>query len=236
MWVAHAPGMPGTFSTPPTSKETASQRSRHASWHLRDRYLIRSPWENVPGSPQPTILRIWQEAHGSFLYPNLALTQPVDAIPPDGARSSTCTFWLHIKYSFEYQWHYTRDPTLCCSISRVNGLYLLEAPHMMSWWPVELCGHLVDIPDLLPPVSRGQHWRHAVHISLQWRHNGRDDVLNHQRLDCLLNCFKHRSKKTSKLRGIGLCEGNSLGTVEFPAQKASNAENVSIWWRYRVTT
>ena len=24
LWVAHAPGMPGTFSPPPTSKETAS--------------------------------------------------------------------------------------------------------------------------------------------------------------------------------------------------------------------
>ena len=34
--VAHAPGMPGTFSPPPTSKEAASQRSRHASRHVRD--------------------------------------------------------------------------------------------------------------------------------------------------------------------------------------------------------
>ena len=37
--------------------------------------------------------------------------------------------------------------------------------------------------------------------------------------------------KTSKLRVIGLCVGNSPGTGdgEFPAQRASNAENVSIW-------
>ena len=33
---AHAPGMPGTISPPPTSKETASQRSRHAPRHVRD--------------------------------------------------------------------------------------------------------------------------------------------------------------------------------------------------------
>ena len=33
--VAHAPGMPGTFSPPPSSKETASKRSRHASRHVR---------------------------------------------------------------------------------------------------------------------------------------------------------------------------------------------------------
>ena len=39
-------------------------------------------------------------------------------------------------------------------------------------------------------------------------------------------------KKTSKLRVTGLCAGNSPGTGEFPAQRASNDENVSIWWRH----
>ena len=41
-------------------------------------------------------------------------------------------------------------------------------------------------------------------------------------------------KKTSKLRVTGLCAGNSPETGEFPAQMASNAENVSIWWRHPV--
>ena len=35
-----------------------------------------------------------------------------------------------------------------------------------------------------------------------------------------------------KLRVTGLCAGNSPVTGEFPAQSASNAENVSIWWRH----
>ena len=66
---------------------------------------------------------------------------------------------------------------------------------------------------------------------LQWRHNDRDGVSNHQPHDCLLNhLFRLSWKKTSKLRITGLCEGNSLGTREFPAQRASNVENVSIWW------
>ena len=34
--VAHAPGMPGTFSPPPTSQEPVSLRSRHAPRHVRD--------------------------------------------------------------------------------------------------------------------------------------------------------------------------------------------------------
>ena len=42
--------------------------------------------------------------------------------------------------------------------------------------------------------------------------------------------FRRRSKETSKLRVTGLCEGNSPVTGKFPAQRASNAESVSIWW------
>ena len=76
-----------------------------------------------------------------------------------------------------------------------------------------------------PEVWTGPH-------TLQWRHNGHDRVSNYQPHDCLLNrLFRRRSKKTSKLRVTGLCAGNSPGIGEFPAQMASNAENVSIWWR-----
>ena len=90
--------------------------------------------------------------------------------------------------------------------------------------------------------------------TLQWRHYERGGVSYHRRLDCLLNrlfrciskktsklrvtdclcnrLFRRRSKKTSKLRVTGLWAGNSPGTGEFPAQMASNAENVFIWWRH----
>ena len=44
--------------------------------------------------------------------------------------------------------------------------------------------------------------------------------------------FRHRSKKTSKLYVTGHCEGNSPMTGEFPAQRANNAETVSIRWRH----
>ena len=77
-------------------------------------------------------------------------------------------------------------------------------------------------------VTRPQ-WVNALH----WRHNGHDSVSKHQPHDCLLNrLFRRRSKKISKLRVTGLCAGNSPETSEFPAQMASNAENVSIWWRH----
>ena len=49
----------------------------------------------------------------------------------------------------------------------------------------------------------------------------------------LLNgLFRRRSKKTWKLRVTGICAGNSPGTGVCPAQMASNAENVSIWWSH----
>ena len=69
--------------------------------------------------------------------------------------------------------------------------------------------------------------------TLRWRHNECDGVSNHQPQDCLLNRLsRRRSKDTSKLRVTGLCEGNSAVTIEFPSQRASDAENVSIWWRH----
>ena len=72
-----------------------------------------------------------------------------------------------------------------------------------------------------------------ITMTLQWRHNDHDSVSNHQHHDCLLNrLFRRKPKKTSKLRVTGLCAGNSPGTGESPAQMASYAEKVSIWWRH----
>ena len=72
-------------------------------------------------------------------------------------------------------------------------------------------------------------------ISLRWRHNERDGVSNHQPHDCLFDrLFRHISKKTSMLRITGFCAGNSPVTGEFLAQRASNAKNVSTWWRHHV--
>ena len=62
-------------------------------------------------------------------------------------------------------------------------------------------------------------------VALHCRHNERDGVSNHQPRDCLLNgLFRRGSKKTSKFRVTGLCEGNSRVTGEFPAQRTNNVE------------
>ena len=64
-------------------------------------------------------------------------------------------------------------------------------------------------------------WHYLSVFSLQWRHNEHGGVSNNRRPYYLLNrLFRHRSNKTSKYRVTGLC------------QRASNTENVSIWWRH----
>ena len=47
--------------------------------------------------------------------------------------------------------------------------------------------------------------------------------------------YSDADEKKSKLRVTGLCAGNSPWTGEFPAHIASNAENISIWWRHHVS-
>ena len=81
------------------------------------------------------------------------------------------------------------------------------------------------------PIASKQH-THII-TTLQWRHNERDGVSNHRRLDCLLSpLFRRISKKTPKLSVTGLCEGNPPVIGVFPSQRANNAENVSIWWHH----
>ena len=46
------------------------------------------------------------------------------------------------------------------------------------------------------------------------------------------NFYSAGDQRKDQLRVTGLCEGNSPVTGEFHAQRTSNAENVSIWWRH----
>ena len=90
------------------------------------------------------------------------------------------------------------------------------ANRVAIWWTYSILDFIVGPP-----------------LSLHWRHNKRNGASNHRCLDNLLNrLFTRISKKTSKLCTIGLCEGTPPVTGGFPSQRASNSENVSIWWRH----
>ena len=80
-------------------------------------------------------------------------------------------------------------------------------------------------------ITKGAEWCHRN--SLQCRHYGHDGISNHQPYYCLLSLLnrlfiiqKHQSSTSlAFVRGIHRW---------LPRTKGSDAENVSIWWRYHV--
>ena len=99
-----------------------------------------------------------------------------------------------------------------CDMAFIEPMYCLTTQYWLlldgfiSIFLSLICIHLVIL--------------HCVCNTSPWRHNERGGVSNHQPHDCLLNrLFRRRSKK--------------LINIELPAQKASNAENVPIWWRHQ---
>ena len=101
--------------------------------------------------------------------------------------------------------------------------------YMNQWWLVYWRIYASPGLNEWSQYSPSRYFKSALH----WRHNDQDGVSNHQPHGRLLNrLFRRRSKKTSKFRVTGLCVGTSPGTGEFPAQMASNAENVYIWWHH----
>ena len=138
----------------------------------------------------------------------------------------------HLYYEIYYLWF-----NQWCVLMKTGGTNLLLLTISACWsssrWPLAPRSCKVSKTwDWCLEFSNSWTW---FLETLQWRQNGCDGVSNHQPRDCLLNrLFRRRSKKTSKLRVTGLCAGISLLTGEFPAQMASNADKVSIWWRHHV--
>ena len=163
---------------------------------------------------------------GMLMYP--------DDIPSAGVEADG--YCCHFMHSPIHPWDWVR-------VLRTNCLE--EIVYILAYWCIQMADpQFIDAYGYYCPSVRssghlGLGWARGWLLPslgdtiLQWRHNGHDSVSNHQPYDCLLNrLFRRRSKKTSKLRVTGLCAGNSPGTGEFPAQMASSAENVSIWWRH----
>ena len=121
------------------------------------------------------------------------------------------------------------------SMCRISLFTQVISSHILCTW---FLSEFVDLPFTRSPLYESSFsfifvTNNKLIMALQWRHNERDSVSNHQPHDCLFkDLFRRRSNETSKLRVTGLCAGNSPGTGEFPTQMASNAENVSIWWRH----
>ena len=67
--------------------------------------------------------------------------------------------------------------------------------------------------------------------SLQWRQNDRDGVSNHQAHEYLFKAQIQENIKAPRPRPLW---GEFTVTGEFPTQRVSKVEKVSIWWRHHV--
>ena len=148
----------------------------------------------------------------------------------------------------KFQWNFSQNSkTFIQGISKCrlqNGdhfvsaslcWYLYPKNALLHFWLVctEVSNNAAkwSISTFMSDETRALQW--IPKSALQWLRNERDGVSNHQPHHCLLNrLFRRRSKKTTKLHVTGLCVGNSPVIDEFPAQRASNAEIVSIWWHH----
>ena len=73
------------------------------------------------------------------------------------------------------------------------------------------------------------------YISLQWYHNEHDGILNHRHLDvCLTICSGTDQRKHWSSTSLAIVSGIHQWLVNSPQQRASNTENVHIWWHHHV--
>ena len=111
----------------------------------------------------------------------------------------------------------------------VSQLSYLYTGNMCTWKMIFI---LKQAPGTL--ISRSLGTTFFLAQALQWRYsNGCDGVSNHRRPGCLLNhLFWCRSKKTSKALRHWPLWGEFTGDRWIPLTRASNAENVCIWWHH----
>ena len=74
-------------------------------------------------------------------------------------------------------------------------------------------------------IQRQTLWTKLVILPLLWQHSYSSPSV----IKCITGACVFINLM---LLVTGLCEGNSPVTGEIPAQRASNAENTTIWWRH----
>ena len=71
--------------------------------------------------------------------------------------------------------------------------------------------------------------------TLQWRHNGRNSVSNHQPHDCLFNrLFRRRSKKNQSSASLTFVRGIHRGTVNSPTNGLNLHRLISATFAWRL--
>ena len=111
-----------------------------------------------------------------------------------------------------------------CAIRFVNLSAMIRFVLEISWLSADRLPQNTVHRKLLNGGSRVTIWS-RLFCSLQWRHNGRDGVSNHQPHDCLLSrLFGRRSKKTSKLASLAFARGIHWGPVNLMTSSCNFTE------------
>ena len=115
---------------------------------------------------------------------------------------SITSTWLIGSYSYVRKWHNK-------TVQSINQSIFFRVASLVHWqWCPSVTLHIGQ-------MHGSSNVGDTSNSPLQWRHNGRDSVSNHQPHDCLLDrLFRSRSKKISKLRVTGLCAGGNSSRTD----------------------
>ena len=123
--------------------------------------------------------------------------------------TSTGPWWRHQMKTF------SALLALCCYIITYQWIYLMYCPRFTSLLFDCRNASKFTLNDM--GKTDRQQTTAKQHNILQWRHNERYGVSNHQPHDCLLNrLFRRSSKKTSKFHITGLVRGINRWPVNSP--------------------
>ena len=139
----------------------------------------------------------------------------------------TCWPWKYVWMPHTNDFVHTPGSDYVCSCTVIECIHTLRYRHTANL--PEIVTEMVKCQNKTMSRTKDCFTDPCLIFAWHWRHNDHNHVSNHQPHDCLLSrLFRHRSKKTSKLRVTGLCAGIHRDRW-IPAQMASNAKNVSIW-------
>ena len=106
-----------------------------------------------------------------------------------------------------------------------------HVPTVDRWFPTQWACNGESVPMSWHPDETSKR------LPLQWRHNGRDGVSNHQPHDWSYNrLFGRRSKKTSRSASLAFVRGIHRGPVNSPHKWPVTRKKVSIWSRHHGIT
>ena len=163
--------------------------------------------------------------------------------------------WNRSLHYWSFMIGVTRDYPHKWSVMRRFDAFVVSSPNKLfneqlswRWFETPYCSCDVTVltwpggfprPPQCVVTSPGVRWMHQCEETMCYSRIHCSDVMINAMVSIITGVSivystvcSGRSKKISKLRVTGLCEGDSPVTGEFSAQRASKGENVSIWWRH----